>query len=196
MQIPGTTILDVLEILPNEIDTSKDSITEQHIKEGLSVAFVTALGHYAGLLLGDFSFDYGVDGTFCGVRKSLNSRKNRYRKSGAYLDFQLKASCNVEICEDYIKYNLEAKTYNDLVDTNSATPLILILYKLPQEKNLWFNINEEGIMLKDCAWWCSLVGQKPTNNEHKVTIRIPRNQVLTPSALKDLMSKVERGEAL
>ena len=91
-----------------------DSITEQHIKEGLSVAYVTALAHYSGLLLGNFSFDYGMDGNFSGVRKN----GKRYASNGFYLDFQLKASCNVEIHDDYIKYNLEAKTYNDLVDEN------------------------------------------------------------------------------
>lgn len=169
-----------------------DSITEQHIKEGLSVAFVTAIAHYSGLLLGGFSFDYGLDGNFSGVRKT----GKRYASNGFYLDFQLKASCNVEIFDDYIKYNLEAKTYNDLVDTNVGTPRILILYKLPNERSLWFNINEGGISLKECAWWCSFVGQEPTTNKERIMIKIPRSQVLTPDILRDLMNKVERGEEL
>ena len=50
------------------------------------VAYVTALAHYSGLILGDFSFDYGIDGNFCGVRK----KGNRYGANGTYLDFQLK----------------------------------------------------------------------------------------------------------
>lgn len=169
-----------------------DSITEQHIKEGLSVAYVTALAHYSGLLLGNFSFDYGMDGNFSGVRKN----GKRYASNGFYLDFQLKASCNVEIHDDYIKYNLEAKTYNDLVDENVGTPRILILYKLPNERSLWFNINESGISLKECAWWCSFVGQKPTTNKERISIKIPRSQVLTPDVLRELMNKVERGDEL
>lgn len=186
-------------ILESTSDTNKplerypiDSITEQHIKEGLSVAYVTALAHYSGLLLGNFSFDYGIDGNFSGVRK--NGR--RYASNGFYLDFQLKASCNVEIHDDYIKYNLEAKTYNDLVDENVGTPRILILYKLPNERSLWFNINESGISLKECAWWCSFVGQKPTTNKERISIKIPRSQVLTPDILRELMNKVERGDEL
>lgn len=176
----------------NDIIHENNTITEQHIKEGLSVAYVTALAHYSGLLLGDFSFDYGIDGNFCGVRK----KGNRYAANGTYLDFQLKASCNIELNEDYIKYNLEAKTYNDLVDTEVGTPRILILYKLPKDKTLWFNINETGILLKDCAWWCSFVGKPPTTNNHRITVQIPRSQVLTPTVLKELMNKVERGDEL
>jgi hypothetical protein len=170
----------------------EDSITEQHIKEGLSVAYVTALAHSSGLLLGGFSFDYGLDGNFSGVRKN----GKRYASNGFYLDFQLKASCNVDIYDDYIKYNLESKTYNDLVDTNVGTPRILILYKLPNKRSLWFNINESGIYLKECAWWCSLVGQKPTTNKQRISIKIPRSQVLTPKVLRELMNKVERGDDL
>lgn len=169
-----------------------DSITEQHIKEGLSVAFVTAIAHYSGLLLGNFSFDYGLDGNFSGVRKT----EKRYASNGFYLDFQLKASCNIEVFDDYIKYNLEAKTYNDLVDENVGTPRILILYKLPNERSLWFNINESGIYLKECAWWCSFVGQERTTNKERIVIKIPRSQVLTPDILRELMNKVERGEEL
>jgi hypothetical protein len=168
-----------------------EGITEQHIMEGISRAFVTAVAHATGLNIEVSAYDYGLDGTF----SSVKVRKNRRVADGYKLDFQLKASTNIILEDEYVKYNLESKNYNDLVDIDVGTPRILILYKLPILKNEWLNVCESGILLKDCAWWYSLHGLKETTNSQTVTIRIPRKQILNIDTLGLLMSKVkERGE--
>lgn len=175
-----------------EVIHSKDSITEEHAKEGISLAYVTAIAHTSGLNLERSEFDYGIDGTFSSVR----IRGNRRVSTGIKLDFQLKASTNVVIEGDYIKYNLEAKNYNDLVDEEVGTPRILLLYKLPKEREHWMDISENQTTLKNCAFWCSLKGEDSTCNVSSKSIRIPRNQILTVESLKELMEKVKEGDEL
>lgn len=102
----------------------------------------------------------------------------------------------MEIEEEYIKYNLEVKNYNDLVDEEVGTPRILIVYKMPQDKYEWIKVNTEKVTLKNCAWWCSLKGKKVSDNNQKKTIYIPKNQIFDEKALITLMNKIRKGEIL
>lgn len=111
-----------------------DTITEQHIKEGISTCYVQAIAHYAGFNIEFSKYDYGFDGTFSGVKIKKFGEKKRISADGCKLDFQLKASTNIEIKNELVEYNLESKNYNDLVDTDICTPRILILYKLPKNQ--------------------------------------------------------------
>lgn len=175
------------------LNCEEKGITEQHIKEGLSRAYIIAVSHATGLNIEESRYDYGIDGTISGVKILKNGRRV---SNGVKLDFQLKSSVNIEVEDDVIKYALEAKNYNDLVDEEVATPRILILYKLPKEREQWINVTENNTILKHCAWWCHLRGKEPTNNCSSKTIEIPRNQILTVEALNELMRKVERGEII
>ena len=108
-------------------------LTEQHIEEGLSRACVQAIAAMAGLNLSIREYDYGVDGTFHEVA-NVNGRRI---ESGFCLHFQLKASTQWQQDESVIIYDLEAKTYNDLVGmqaTSGAIPCVLILLALPKER--------------------------------------------------------------
>jgi len=166
-------------------------LTEQHIEEGLGRAYIMAISNSAGLTCEFPISDFGIDGTICNISKSDDGR--RFHDSYK-IDFQLKSSINVELKDDVIKYALEAKNYNDLINTNVGMPRILILFKLPQDRNTWLSVNEEEMILKNCSWWCSLAGREPTPNTSTKTIDIPRSQILTPEALRTLMDCVIRGE--
>jgi hypothetical protein len=172
------------------VEDIENNLTEEHIKEGISKGYVQALAHYAGYNFEEPKFDYGIDGTFSGIR----IRGNRRMASGCRLDFQLKASVNVFIEKNNVKYNLESKNYNDLVDIEVCTPRILILYKLPKDKKEWIKVTENGTVFKDCAWWCYLSGSQQTSNKEKITIRIPIKQIFNEDSLKELMDKVKKGE--
>ncbi|MBE6070706.1 MAG: DUF4365 domain-containing protein [Clostridium butyricum] len=182
-------------IIKTDIEESTyNSISEQHIKEGISTGYVKAIAHYAGMNIEFSDMDYGFDGTFSGVKIREHAGKRRILSDGCKLDFQLKASINVEIKNDVVEYNLEAKNYNDLVDTEICTPRILILYKLPKDKESWIKVSTTETVFKDCAWWCYLSGQEETKNKEKKLIKIPKNQILDQNSLRELMKKVRRGE--
>lgn len=168
------------------------SITEEHMKEGISTAYVMAIAHYSGLNFQKSQFDYGMDGTF----SSTEIYNGKVRDNGFKLDFQLKASKNITIEGNIIKYDLESKNYNDLVKTNVGTPRILILYKMPEDRNNWIEISENGTIFKDNAWWCSLKGMDETNNTSKKRIEFSATQKFNETSLKELMSKIEKGESI
>lgn len=169
-------------------------ITIQHVEEGLSKAYVLAVGCRAGMLCNvDFSFDYGIDGTYREVEYRPDSRR-KYFDSGFSLDFQLKASKNIEVVDNNIIYDIDSDTYNELIQSNRGTPCILIVMKLPNDDTTWLDINEEESILRNCAWYVSLEGKKKTENKKKIRIKIPKKQILTPNALINLMEMVKEGE--
>lgn len=167
-------------------------LTEQHIIESLSRAYVRALAGKAGLNLSVREYDYGVDGNF----DEITIRDKRRVESGFSLSFQLKASTQWQRDDNTVIYDLEAKTYNDLVlrrNFRMAVPCILILFALPPDSSQWLIYNEEEMRLRGSCYWDYLSGA-PTENRQSVRIRIPRQQRLTSESLLDLIEKVKTGE--
>ncbi|MFT8318825.1 MAG: DUF4365 domain-containing protein [Sporolactobacillus sp.] len=168
-------------------------LTQEHIKEGLSRAFVSAIAFRAGFNCAIREFDYGIDGTFIDVQTLNNGRRS---ESGFKIDFQLKSTIGVQIKENELIYSLEAKNYNDLVDENVGTARILIVFRLPEDPNEWTHVNEERMLFRNCAWWYSLRGKQPTSNVSSVNIHIPKENLLTVEELTHLMRSVKKGESL
>jgi Domain of unknown function (DUF4365) len=167
-------------------------LTEPHIIESLSRAYVRALAGKAGLNLSIREYDYGVDGNF----DEITIREKRRVESGFSLSFQLKASTLWQRDDNTVIYDLEAKTYNDLVlrrNFRMAVPCILILFALPPDSSQWLIYNEEEMRLRGSCYWDYLSGA-PTENRQSVRIRIPRQQRLTSESLQDLIEKVKTGE--
>jgi hypothetical protein len=167
-------------------------LTEPHIIESLSRAYVRALAGKAGLNLSVREYDYGVDGNF----DEITIRDKRRVESGFSLSFQLKASTQWQRDDNTVIYDLEAKTYNDLVlrrNFRMAVPCILILFALPPDPSRWLIYNEEEMRLRGSCYWDYLSGA-PTENRQSVRIRIPRQQRLTSESLLDLIEKVKTGE--
>jgi Domain of unknown function (DUF4365) len=167
-------------------------LTEQHIIESLSRAYVRALAGKAGLNLSVREYDYGVDGNF----DEITIREKRRVESGFSLSFQLKASTQWQRDDNTVIYDLEAKTYNDLVlrrNFRMAVPCILILFALPPDPSQWLIYNEEEMRLRGSCYWDYLSGA-PIENRQSVRIKIPRQQCLTSESLLELIEKVKTGE--
>ncbi len=167
-------------------------LTEQHIAEALSRAYVRAIAGRAGLNLAIREYDYGVDGSF----DEVVVRQNRRVESGFSLSFQLKASTQWQLDDIQVIYDLEAKTYNDLIlrrSMRSATPCILILLALPLDSRQWLICEETQLRLQGTCYWEYLSGRL-SENRQSVRIRIPRSQRLTPESLLTLIENVKTGE--
>lgn len=161
----------------------------QHIQEGLSKAYVSAIAHRAGFGLSKPEFDYGIDGTVTEITRL----SGRYSESGYKLDYQLKASVNVTKTGGEIVFPLEAKNYNDLVEEFVGTPRILIVYSMPQDEGVWLETSGEALILRHCAWWISLKGKEKTTNTDTKTVHIPEANILDVEGLKSLMALVKNG---
>jgi len=165
-------------------------ITDEHIKEGLSLAYVTAVAHMAGMDIGHTKFDYGIDGTFEDVKRRDGGRRN---STGYKIDFQLKSTVNLSFNNDWVVYNLEAKNYNDLVEVDIGTPRILIVFYMPQDKQHWINLTDKELVMKHCAWWICLKGQPETKNKSTITIRIHKDNLFNANSLIDMMNRHKEG---
>ena len=128
--------------------------------------------------------------------KEVINRRGRYVESCFGINFQLKSSCDVAFENGHVVYDLESKNYNDLVEESSMLPNILILLVLPTDSNDWLEVTADQLVMKRCAWWCSLEGQEPTTNQTTKRIFIPDGQIFSPAALIGLMEKVKGGKKL
>jgi hypothetical protein len=167
-------------------------LTDQHIAESLSRAYVRAIAGRAGLNLAIREYDYGVDGSF----DEVVVRQNRRVESGFSLSFQLKASTQWQLDSTDAVYDLEVKTYNDLIlrrSMRAATPCILIFLALPSDSAQWLICEESELRLQGTCYWEYLSGSLSTNRQ-SVRIRIPRSQRLTPESLLTLIENVKTGE--
>lgn len=167
-------------------------LTDQHIAEAISRAYIRAIAGRAGLNLAIREYDYGVDGSF----DEVVVRQNRRVESGFSLSFQLKASTLWQLDAAHLVYDLEVKTYNDLIlrrSIRTATPCILILLALPADPEQWLICEESELRLRGTCYWEYPSGS-PSENRSSVRVRIPRSQRLTPESLLPLIENVKTGE--
>ena len=161
------------------------SITAQHTKEQLCNAHLTAIAARAGvnLHLGE-GCDYGVDGQF----RSVEVDGHRRRENGFGIDFQAKASICWLLEGPDIVFDLEAKTYNDLVSRSSAaTGFIVVLLCLPRLSCNWHEVDHSSTVLRNGCYWLSITGSQTTNTQKK-RVRFPLTNLLTPTTLNDLIA--------
>ncbi len=171
-------------------------LTKQHVEEDLSRAYVQAVAARAGVILrlGDRSHDYTIDGTF----SQISYIHGRRHESGFHLDFQLKATKNLIIADGLVKHDLDVETYNYLVSrckTPGTTPLVLIVFSLPNDENAWLSLSEEELILRHCCYWISLDGTFSLNRYSR-RIEILQQNLLTPETVIDLLRKVAEGKEL
>lgn len=162
------------------------SITIQHTQEKLCFAHIYALAGVAGVNHTTNAHDYGVDGQFTEVKLRPNGGKTN---SGYPLDFQAKASIDWELKGDRIVYDLEAKTYDDMVTREtSETTLLLILLCLPKSQAEWHMMTDDATTLRRCCYWHIEPPGPPCGNSSTKRVYIPTNQLLTPDTLRQLLA--------
>ncbi|WP_438423209.1 DUF4365 domain-containing protein [Aquimarina macrocephali] len=155
-------------------------MTTEQIKEQLSNKFIGILANNKGFALDKPDLDIGVDYQLKKIYTYITPKgKTRYNYDSRYIDLQLKATTENSIIDepDFLKYDLEAKTYNDLIERqeNGTAPLILILFILPYDQNSWVNINHDEIKLRKHAYWYKpTIGSVATKNAHRIRIDIPK----------------------
>lgn len=162
-------------------------LTEQHTQEGLSRSYIHAIAGISGVnLVAEREFDYGFDGTFRGVEL----RGKRRVETSFPIDFQLKCTKNWKFDGDLIRYNVESKTYNDLVSRHPCgTGAILILLCLPEDRSNWLEIREEYMKLQKCCYYIKLQGKTVPNEKSTKLIKIPRSNILNKDSLKTLLTE-------
>jgi len=174
-------------------------ITENHRKESLSISYVQAIAGKAGLLIriNDANFDYGIDGRFSKVFVEVNeNQKNEMTEIGYPLCFQLKSSSNYDFKDDFVTFTIASNAFNKFVANNNRRSLrqILIAFCLPVDENSWLNVNEDCLILKRACYWYDITDKERKPADSKVTLKIPRKNLLTAEELSNLVEKLQHGE--
>lgn len=159
-------------------------------QEAFSRAYLHAVAAAAGFKYqdGPLPDDDGVDVTITATGTFEVLRSPR-------IDVQAKCQRGAPIGSP-IKYALGAHEYQRLRQQDYGTPRILAVVFVPKDVAEWTVHSEERLLLNHCGYWTSLCGMPDTGNTSRITIDLPRTNVLSVAGLKDLMAKVGRKEKL
>jgi hypothetical protein len=163
------------------------------IKEQLSKAHLHAIASHADFTCDTPGTDYqSVDSTI-GAKEWINET---CPLGFPRLDVQLKATSAADLKEESLIFSLDVKNYNDLRAAKRQNPIVLVVLVLPGDQAEWLVNDENSLVAKNSCYWTSLKGALATTNKTKITVHIPRSNVLSPNELLRLMIKVSRGEDL
>jgi hypothetical protein len=102
----------------------------------------------------------------------------------------MKTTCTDDGADKVIRYPLKKKNYNDLTLRETLAPRILVLITLPSEVREWLSLTQEQLVLRRCGYWLSLAGKAERDNETAVTVYVPRENLMTPGALRRMMHTI------
>ncbi len=167
-------------------------MTEEHIKEALSLRYIELVAAFNGYKTSSSYPDYGTDLEIKEIDFRIENQHKRYLETGRELKFQLKATTenSIVIEDEIIKYDLNSSTYNDLLSRkNTKCPLILILFVLPSDKSNWLNISDNELIAKKCAYWYfPEETEATTSNSTTKRITINKNNFITNDTLNQLFN--------
>jgi hypothetical protein len=161
----------------------------------LSYAYLHAIASHAGVnckISNRHDDNAGIDAMLTGWEPFPN---------GGYLTevdvkVQLKATIKTPFDDgESLSYFLAGtQQYDDLRRETHASPRILAVLFLPPKTEDWLTHSHEQLVLRECAYWVSLRGAPPTDNNAGVTVKIPKNQVFDGAGLMHFMASISRGE--
>lgn len=165
-------------------------MTEENIKEALSIRYIEILANYKGYKTSSIFPDHGTDLSIVEVSPREENQGLRYFDTGRELKVQLKATTErgVILNENELVYDLEAKTYNDLIyRMNNNKPLLLFLFILPSDNEDWLKLSDKELIIKKCAYW--FYPEKAditTGNTHSKRINISYDNLVSIDTIDKL----------
>jgi hypothetical protein len=161
-------------------------------KEWMSLAYMRVICAQAGLNIKKCEFDNGID-------LDIGSCKPTEQNSiaNAFIAVQLKSTENWQVeNNNFIKYDLPIKNYNQLRLNNSLVPQYLVLFTLPPQTSHWvtykfeYTEHKHVVEIRHMAYYFSLKGEPETENTTTIRVQIPINNKLTAEVLTDLYQQV------
>ena len=109
-------------------------------------------------------------------------------------DVQLKATSSPNWLADGLHFRLNRKNYDDLRAERTLN-IILVVLELPAEPLEWLECQAEQLIMRQCAWWQSLLGEPEIETQSKVIV-IPKSQRLDLKVVPVLMERIRNGQPL
>jgi hypothetical protein len=172
------------------------AVTEQQRQEMISREFLRILASAHGYKVMEHQLDHGVDMVLCQVSKIERGGRTRYLDSQFKLDFQLKSTTPAGVIDDEntIRYDLEARAYNDLVHrSGDVTPLRLVLVILNDAPPACVEIDETRLSLLGRAYWYLPEEDAPiTDNTATIRISIPKVNLLSGTFVQSCYEAIRK----
>jgi len=109
---------------------------------------------------------------------------------------QVKCTSRNLMDDNYLRYPLKVKNYEELRRPNEDPPIVLVVVVVPDEPDDWLQQSQNELCLKYCGYWISLAGQPATANDQTVTVRIPRQNLFGVQSLTNMMQRISNRENL
>ncbi|MEU4676285.1 DUF4365 domain-containing protein [Micromonospora sp. NPDC023737] len=149
-------------------------------------SFVRVLASAAGLVASKHDLDVtGVDFTFDfpGSRGTTRFPK---------IDVQVKSWSRAVGSLDAWHYEMEVAHFNNLAGRDYHIPRYLFLIVVPDDIERYTDADADVLRLHHCGYWVSLADRPPidSSRRRRVTVRVPKRNLLTVQALRDLMMPI------
>lgn len=154
-------------------------MTEEQVKEAISNNYIAILANRRGFQLTKTPNDYGVDYTVSYTVPRISNGKTRYLEAPYKCDLQLKSTTekSIEYVNGEIIYDLNVNNYNDLIcrKNEDSTPLVFILFILPQRESQWVKILQDKLVISKNAYW-----YYPSENETEQVLNTRTKRIKIP----------------
>lgn len=121
-------------------------------------------------------------------------------QDGGYLTeidikIQLKATITAPttLYPGHYGYSLSGVKRYDALRELTSTPRLLVVLFLPADAADWLTLDEEGLILRRCAWWMSLRGAPQATSQTRQTLYLPTAQRFDPEGLQRLCAALSHG---
>ncbi len=172
-------------------------LTKANVESELSYAYLHAVASHAGFAceVRNRHLDgAGVDATI-----TEDGRMLAPDSTLTYIpvDVQLKATYQ-DLPEENgrFSFSLDITQYNKLRSAMVGSPRLLVVLRLPRDPVEWLRVNAESLIARRCAYWVSLRGAPPVEDQNSQTVFIPMRNALTPDELRQIMTYFSRQEVI
>ncbi len=166
-------------------------MTPEQRQEELSRAYLHAVAAKCGFALGNWTQDQSCIDVTVGAAGVLGGGSLADPK----LDVQLKCTANQTLIrQDHVALQLTRPQYERLI-AKSFVPKILVVLVLPEDEGQWVIHSPEQLMLRRCAYYKVTTGLPGIAAESTV-LHVPLVNVFSPDALRAMLGRLSRAEAL
>ncbi len=159
-------------------------MTREDRQEALSLAYIHAVAAMCGMTHSTRSKDYGLDLTLYEVGQS----HNQFVESGLSIEVQVKSTTNVVQTRKSIGFDLAVRAYNLMRFETSQIRLLAVMV-LPHNDADWIRQTHKKLELRHSMYWMSLRGFPAVPNRSTIRVVIPKRQLFTPDALREIMKR-------
>lgn len=112
---------------------------------------------------------------------------------------QLKSTMTIkpDTTKNSFSYQFKKRQYMEhLVKRRSSPKAILIVMAMPTVQADWTLATHDNLLISHSCYWASLEGAQIKPGVQAPSVRIPTGNIFDVRALKQIMDKLDRGEAL